>query len=463
MPDQIAPAAAAADQRTLDVILERMAAWHDRPAVTGPAGDVTYGTFLSHVDQWCERLIERGVAPGAVCGVYGDFSPSTCALFFALMRLLAVMVPLTEAGRTQLAELQTLAGVRWMIYPGGAPGEGSIEAVEGPDAAVIAAFRERKRPGLVVFTSGSSGRPKGILHDCDRVLGKFVSERRGWRTLLFLMMDHFGGFNTFLSSFAYGGTAVCVAERLPEPTCRIVEQARVQLLPVTPTFLRMLWVSGAWRQYDLSSVELVTYGAEPMPQATLDMVREVFPRARLKQTYGLSELGVLRSRSPEDGSVWLQVGGDGFETRVLDGILWIRSASSMVGYLNAPAPFDADGWMNTGDEVDERDGLIRFRGRTSDVINVGGNKVFPAEVEGVLLEVPGVLDATVYGIPHPLLGQVPCATVTVREQEPNDALRDRLRRHCVERLAKYKAPMRFIVAQETPSMNLRLKKARDER
>jgi acyl-coenzyme A synthetase/AMP-(fatty) acid ligase len=240
----------------------------------------------------------------------------------------------------------------------------------------------------------------------------------------------------------------------------MIEEARVELLPVTPSFLRLVHWSGAWRHSDLSSVRLITYGAEPMPQTTLDSVHAMFPAAKLKQTYGLSELGVLRSRSPQDGSLWLQLGGDGVETRIRDGVLWVRSASSMVGYLNAPNPFDEEGWMNTGDAVDERDGLIRFRGRASDIINVGGSKVFPGEVEDVLLTAANVVDATVVGVAHPMLGQVPCATVTLAQPESPVALAQRLRRHCLERLAKYKVPMRFYTSGDQSPMNARLKKNR---
>src|SRR5690606_30667815 len=107
-----------------------------------------------------------------------------------------------------------------------------------------------------------------------------------------------------------------------------------------PTFLNFLIASRVYAAHDLSSVELITYGTELMPEATLKQVSEIFPNATLKQTYGLSELGVLRSESRDSGSLWLKVGGSGFETKVVDGILWIRSEANMVGYLNAPSPFD---------------------------------------------------------------------------------------------------------------------------
>src|SRR5262249_44740097 len=157
-------------------------------------------------------------------------------------------------------------------------------------------------------------------------------ERRGWRTVLFLMMDHFGGVNTLLSVLAYGGVSICLEERSPEAVCRAIARARAELLPTTPTFLNMILASGARRHHDLSSVRMITYGTEPMPHSTLQRVREIFPDAELKQTYGLSELGVLHSQSPDPSSLWVRIGGAGFETRVVNGVLHIRSNSSMVGY-----------------------------------------------------------------------------------------------------------------------------------
>jgi acyl-CoA synthetase (AMP-forming)/AMP-acid ligase II len=205
---------------------------------------------------------------------------------------------------------------------------------------------------------------------------------------------------------------------------------------------------------------MITYGAEPMPQATLNRVSGIFHHAKLKQTYGLSELGVLHSKSPDNKSLWVKVGGDGFETRVVDGILHIRSQSNMIGYLNAPNPIDQDGWMSTGDFVDEQDGLIRFLGRSSEIINVGGQKVFPAEVEDVLIAAEGVADATVFATHHPLLGQAVCARVSLSSKESTEVAVSRLRTHCRDRLAKFKVPMRFeIVSADAQSTN-RSKKLR---
>jgi acyl-CoA synthetase (AMP-forming)/AMP-acid ligase II len=186
----------------------------------------------------------------------------------------------------------------------------------------------------------------------------------------------------------------------------------------------------------------------------------MFPKAQIKQTYGLSELGVLRSKSIGDDSVWVKLGGAGFETRVVDDILWVRSEANMVGYLNAPSPFDDAGWMSTGDQVEVRGEYMRIIGRRSDVINVGGQKVFPAEVEATLLEAANVLEATAFGVPHPIMGSVVHARLTLAQPESQAALTDRLRAHCAARLERYKIPLRFAVVDADAQRSDRFKKVR---
>jgi acyl-CoA synthetase (AMP-forming)/AMP-acid ligase II len=273
-------------------------------------------------------------------------------------------------------------------------------------------------------------------------------------------MDHFGGFNTFLSTFAYGGTAICLKGRDPEAVAKIIQESQANLLPTTPTFLNFLIMSKQYAVYDLSSIELITYGTEPMPEATLKKVKEIFPNARLKQTYGLSELGVLRSESKEDGSLWLKIGGDGFETKVLDETLWVRSEANMVGYLNAPNPFDEDGWMCTGDVVEEKDGYFFFKGRKTEVINTGGKKVFPIEVENILIQLPNIRNATVEARPHPIMGQVVQARISLIEPEDSAVLSERLRTECNNLLARYKVPVRYIIVDDETLRSARFKKVR---
>ena len=138
-----------------------------------------------------------------------------------------------------------------------------------------------------------------------------------------------------------------------------------------------------------------------MPASTLAAIREALPRVRFKQTYGLSELGILPTQSRDSGSLWLKLGNAGFEHKIVDGILWLKSDTAMLGYLNAPSPFDQDGWFNTQDLVEVDGDYVRILGRKSELINVGGEKVHPTEIENVLLQLDNVRDVTVCGKAQP--------------------------------------------------------------
>lgn len=444
----------------IETIIKRMSAKDASPALHWHGREYTYHEFSEMIEMWDTRLRKSGVSRGVVCGFLGEYSPQVCALIFSLMKANVILVPFTSAIEHELPEFIKLAGVT-CLFRFGTDDTWTFEAC--PNFAqnnLVKTFIERDVPGLIVFTSGSTGKPKGILQDCERVMHKFVDERRGWRTLLFLMMDHFGGFNTLLSTFAYGGTGICLPDRNPETVCRVIEQSRATLLPTTPTFINLLIASRCYRQYDLSSIELITYGTEVMPATTLNAVKEIFPNAQIKQTYGLSELGVLRSKSESDESVWVKIGGAGFETKIVDDILWIRSEANMVGYLNAPDPFDSEGWMCTGDRVEVRGEYMRILGRVSDMINVGGQKVFPAEVESILLKADNVRAVTIFGDKHPIMGQVVKARVSLYKEEDSLLLSERLKAFCMERMAKFKVPIRFFVVNESDQYNARYKQIR---
>lgn len=446
--------------RTIEEIVARMRLNGAAPALWWNDKEFSYAEFFELMDAWSARLPDYGIGAGTVCGILSDYTPQTCALLFALMRSGAILVPLTRAIEAEMPAFMNIAGVQALVRFD-AQDHWTIETFnQAPQNDLVSSFRQRGTPGLIVFTSGSTGKPKGILQDCERVMNKFVAKRPAWRTVLFLMIDHFGGFNTLLSSFAYGGMGICLPSRAAEVVCRVIEQARATLLPTTPTFLNLLVASGSYQGLDLSSVQMITYGTEVMPEATLQKLKTIFPNARVKQTYGLSELGVLRSKSENDNSVWVKVGGDGFDVKVVDNVLWVRSEANMVGYLNAPNPFDEDGWMCTGDQVEVNGEHIRFLGRKSEMINVGGQKVFPVEVETVLLQAENIREATVYGVQHPLMGQLVHARVSLCQPESPETLSERLRKFCLERMARYKVPVRIIVIAEEEQRSERFKKIR---
>lgn len=426
-------------------------------AVAGPWGESTYTDLLARVDAWQSTTLKT-IEPGAVVAFDGDYGPGAISLLQALALNRNVIVPLSRDVAPHHDSFVALAEVEHWIT--------SVESnpqvkVTGRAAthSLYGQLRAKQVPGLILFSSGSTGAHKCALHDLSQLLRKFATPRHAYRTLVFLQLDHIGGINTLLYTLANGGTAIAARDRSAQAVCRAIEQYRAQLLPTSPTFLNLLLLSEEYLRHDLSSLELVTYGTEPMPESTLKRMARTFPSVRLLQTYGLSELGILRSQSRSSDSLWVRVGGEGFETKVVDGRLWIRAESAMMGYLNAPNPFDAEGFFDTGDLVDVDGEWLRFRGRQSEIINVGGNKVYPAEVESVLLDMPNVADVTVVAEKSPITGQIVAATVRLTEPESIDAFKARMRSFCAGRLSSYKIPARIKVAEQ-PLYTERFKRRR---
>jgi acyl-CoA synthetase (AMP-forming)/AMP-acid ligase II len=145
------------------------------------------------------------------------------------------------------------------------------------------------------------------------------------------------------------------------------------------------------------------------------------------------------------------VGGEGFETKVVDHVLWIRSESAMLGYLNAPSPFDSEGWFNTQDVVDVDGEYLRILGRQTEIINIGGEKVYPAEVEGVLLGMDHVADVAVRGERNLIMGQVVLARLTLLRPEGLDSLKRRVREYCRDKLPRYAIPARIEISDQLQS------------
>jgi acyl-CoA synthetase (AMP-forming)/AMP-acid ligase II len=297
------------------------------------------------------------------------------------------------------------------------------------------------------------------VHDLSALLEKFKTPRRPQRTLTFLLYDHLGGVDTMLYTLSSAGCLITVPDRSPDTVLAAIERHKAELLPTSPTFLNLILISRSWARYDLSSLRRISYGTEPMPESTLRQFHQRFPQVALQQSYGLSEVGVLRSKSRASDSLWMKIGGEGYETRIVDGLLEIKADSVMLGYLNAPSPFTEDGWFITGDAVETDGDYLRILGRTSEMINVGGEKVFPAEVESVLLQIPGVKDATVYGEAHPITGAIVAARFNLHEPEPLPSFRRRMREYCRERLAPFKVPAKIELV-DAEQFSSRFKKMR---
>jgi len=418
---------------------------------------VSYRELTDLVRHWGDRLDRARVQTGNVVALEGVHSPDVCAALLALVDRGAIVVPLTAVPAAKRAEFHEIAQVEVILTPA----DGGDPVVTGRTAAhpLYDRLRGAGTPGLVLFSSGTSGRSKASVLDFTKVLDRYGPPTRPRRTLSFLNLDHIGGVNTLLHTLSQGGALITVPARTPDAVFAAIAAHRVQVLPTTPTFLNMVLISGTCERYDTSSLQLLTYGTEPMPPRTLRGIGAALPHVRLKQTYGLSELGILPTRSRGDDSLWVKLGDAGFEHRIVDDILWIRSEMAMLGYLNAPAPFDADGFFNTQDVVQTDGDWVRILGRRSEVINVGGEKVYPGEVENILLEIGNIAEATVAGRTSHVTGMVVQATVSLHSAEDERAVSRRVREYCRGRLDAYKVPM-VVRVSDTPLHSERMKKIR---
>lgn len=444
--------------------LELLDGYSERPCfLGGPAEQrLTYGQLSDRIKTVTATLDRCGIGPNSVVAFSGQYAAANVAMLLAIADVGAVAVPLPENNGERVERLLQIAGVTDRVVTEPETGTMVIEQRnDGPAHALYCRLRELDHAGLVLFTSGSTGDPKAAVQDLDTLRLRYTDQRRVGKMLAFMQIDHIGGINTLLYVLTHGGTLVVPKTRSPEDVAQIIERHRIEVLPVSPTFLNLLLISGVFSKYDLSSLRRVTYGSEPMPESLLKRLGEVLSGVEFLQTYGTTEMGILKSKSESNDSLWMKVGGEGYETKIVDNRLWIRSQTAMLGYLNAPSPFDAEGFMDTGDEVQLRGEWLKILGRKSEFINVGGTKVSPTEVESVLQEMSQVCEASVNGMPHPLMGQVVRATVRLNGDANLATFKSAMRTYCEGRLPAEAIPVKVTLTDQ-PLVTERFKRARDE-
>jgi acyl-CoA synthetase (AMP-forming)/AMP-acid ligase II len=442
-----------------EFLWSRLTDYGDRLAIAEGSHEHSYRELSERIERWSGVLAEHGVAEGQTVSLEGDYGLESIGLLLALLRERCIIVPLSSDTAQLHDEFREVAMAQWRIdLRNGMP---SVTATgTRAEHPLYEQLRYTRSPGVVLFTSGSTGKSKAAVHDLAALLEKYERPRSAFRTIVFLQLDHIGGLNTLLYTLANGGAVIVPRSRAPGVVCETIERHRAQLLPASPTFLNLVLLTEAYRQYDCSSLQRITYGTETMPESTLERVCAAFPGVTLQQTYGMTELGILRSKSREDGSLWVKVGGEGFEIKIVDDRLFVRARSAMLGYLNAPSPFDAEGFMDTGDAVAQDGPWLRILGRTSELINVGGHKVYPVEVENLLLQMEGVQDVAVKGEPHPLTGKIVSAVLRLSDPEELGQFKLRMRRFLKDRLPTYAIPAKLSLT-DRPLHNARFKRVRN--
>ncbi len=441
----------------IDFIIERFRESSRQEAIIWNNTTYNYQHLIDRYEFWLKFLREKTNA-NSVVAVRADYNPDSISLMLALIENGNIFVPFSFANRDIDQKIES-AQVEYYIKFNR---NGSFDFIETGIKAtheLINKLTTKRVPGVIVFSSGSTGKPKAALHDFTHLLNKFRTKRTTLRTVTFLLFDHWGGINTLLYILSNTGVIGVPSIRSAEEVCEFVEKYKIELLPTTPTFINLILISKAYVKHDISSLKVVSYGTEMMPESTLKAFSALFPKITLKQTYGLTELGVMRTKSESNDSLWVKVGGEDYQTKVVDNILFIKAKTSILGYLNAASPFDENGWYDTGDRVEQKGEYIRFLGRESDIINVGGQKVFPAEVESVLMQIENINEASVYGTSNPIMGNVVAAKIILETEEPVNKLKAKIRKFCKDKLESFKIPVHVEIADKT-TISERFKKIR---
>jgi len=469
----------------------------DRPAVIvagdGPVESVTYARLATLVDRAAANLVQRDIEPGDRVFVLAHNRLETLALFFACAKLGAVLVP----GNWRLAAPE-LAGIVDDADPAvafvgpacadlwadvgalktiGFPALELGAATEGPATRTSASPLPDgpDTPLLLLFTSGTTGRPKGAVLTHRTITWNALNTEVGWdlsgrdATLCHTPLFHTGGWNVLtLPLLRRGGTVVLTSGFAPAFAVRAVAELGVTALFAVPTMWRLM-LDAADPSVDLSGLEFAITGGAACP---LPLLRAWAERGVvLRQGYGLTEVGPNCFFMPAAEAI-THAGTVGFpmphlEVRLVDGggetvrgrgegELLLRGPTVCAGYWRRPEATEnarrPGGWFATGDLFRRDDeGRFAFVGRRKEMFVSGGENVYPAEVERALYDLPEVAEAAVVAVAHDLWGEVGHAFVAPPAGTPaGDLDGERILAGCRSVLARYKVPKYITVLDALP-------------
>ena len=475
-----------------DIARQQAAERPDAPAMWFEGRATSYGDLDRLSSQCAQALIAAGVQPGERVGVLAKGNDDFFVLWFGCLKARACLTPVNwRLAPPEIAFILKDAGCRLMLA--GADYAETVGALRPdlPDLKTIIQFepghpawtdfrswiaaQPANDPRLAaqddddviqLYTSGTTGLPKGVQL-CERnYRALFDSARQGWavyepgeRVLVAMPLFHVAGANSGMLALLQGAECVILREIEAVQLIRTMVDKQVQHAFLVPAVINMLLQHPALEGADLGALKKVYYGASPISEEVLTRAQARFG-ATFTQLYGLTEtIGGGAWLTPEDhdpklgklracGRAWPL-----FEVRVRAGErdaspgevgeIQIRSQGVMKGYWNRPdataEAIDAEGWFRTGDAgFLDADGYLHIHDRVKDMIVTGGENVYPAEVENALFSHPDVADAAVIGVPDPRWGEAVKAMVVLRPGAEADAAA--IIAHCRTQIAGYKVP-----------------------
>ena len=237
----------------IDFLTNRFTDNIDRDAIIWKDRSYSYKWLNDNINKYQRFIDSNQIKEGTVIALEGDFSPNSIALLLALIEKACIVVPLTITSNKNEARLLEIAQVEFIFRVNGNDVITTETISKRTDNDYYRVIRKRKHPGLVLFTSGTSGEPKAAVHDFMLLLEKFKTRRLALRTLNFLLFDHWGGLNTMFYILSNNGVVIATKDRNPENICKLIENHKIELLPASPTFLNLMLLSGAYENYDMSS------------------------------------------------------------------------------------------------------------------------------------------------------------------------------------------------------------------
>ena len=441
----------------MSFILDKFKSFNSKNAIVFEDRIYTYEEFIKQIKDYKNILDTHNISSKVVV-ILGDYSFYNLALFFALNENKNIIVPITSNIKKVQDDFIEESFCQTIIKTD----EKNLLIQDLKTISshnMIDNLREKNSSGLILFSSGSTGKPKAMVHNLDTLIDSFKDKKeKSMNMLVFLMFDHIGGLNTVFNALCMGACLIIPKIKDAKTICELIEKYKIMVLPSSPTFLNLILISEEYKNYDLSSLRMITYGTETMPQSLLLKLKEVFPKVKFLQTFGTSETGISTTSSKSSNSLFMKLEDINGEYKIVENELWLRSKTQVLGYLNASMDsFTSDGWFKTGDLVEVDGEYIKIIGRAKEVINVGGQKVLPAEVESIILEMEEISDCMVYGEKNAITGQTVVCDVVLNKNIEN--IKKRVRVFCKDRLDAYKIPTKVNVVDKT-NFSDRFKKIR---
>jgi acyl-CoA synthetase (AMP-forming)/AMP-acid ligase II len=419
----------------------------------------TYLQLLLQI-QKIEKNILPQIKKNEVVAIIGDYSFESIALLFVLYKNRNIIVPITSVAKSEIKEkieesycdkVVKIVDEKYFI-------ENVVIYKEKHE--IIKTLQEKNSSGLILFSSGSTGKPKAMVHNFDNLLNSYKDKKeKSLNMIIFLMFDHIGGLNTLLNILSIGSTMIIPENRNPDDICKLIQDYKITVLPSSPTFLNLILMSNSHNKYDLSSLKMITYGTETMPDSLLSRLKDIFLKVKFLQTFGTSETGIANTKSKASNSTFMKIEDLDLEYKIVENELWLKSKTQILGYLNSSMDsFTKDGWFKTGDLVETLDDdYLKIIGRNKEVINVGGQKVLPSEVESIILTMNDIDDCMVYGEKNIITGETVVCDVVCKNEIQN--IKVLIRKFCKDKLDNYKIPTKVNIVDKT-NFTQRFKKIR---